>query len=482
MKAGRIIMLVAGALLALIGFAVLAGAGIGVAAYASQRTDGYFQTGTVRIASATYAVTSDRVDLQSQPGDADWIIDRGALGSVRLTVDPERSGEPVFAGIGPTADVAAYLEGVNRDVIRDFELSPDRITYRLVPGEATPTPPGDQSFWVAQVTAESTSQLTWEVKSGDWTVVLMNADASRGIDVDARLGIKVDWLLPALIGLIALGLVLLVGGTLLIIFATRGEPRREPLAAQPGGLPAPVLAGAVPPGPAGDALPVAQPHPVVLTGQLDPVLSRGLWLVKWLLAIPHYIVLVFLWIAFFVVTIIAFFAILFTGRYPRGLFNFNVGVLRWSWRVGYYSYSALGTDRYPPFSLQPGDYPAELTVRYPEQLSRGLVLVKWWLLAIPHYVILGIFGGGWWLGWWRPTNARWAGDHPGLLGLLVLFAAVALLFTGRYPASIFAFVMGLDRWVYRVIAYATLMTDEYPPFRLDQGGAEAPTGTDVLVE
>jgi hypothetical protein len=152
-------------------------------------------------------------------------------------------------------------------------------------------------------------------------------------------------------------------------------------------------------------------------------------------------------------------------------------VLRWSWRVGYYSYSALGTDRYPPFSMQAGGYPADLTVRYPEQLSRGLVLVKWWLLAIPHYVIIGIFGGGWWLGWWRPTDARWAGDHPGLIGVLVLFAAVALLFTGRYPATIFAFVIGLNRWVYRVIAYATLMTDRYPPFRLDQGGAEATTTT-----
>jgi len=478
MKAGRIVMLVAGAVLALIGFAVLAGAGLGTFAYATQRTDGYFQTGTVRIASATYAVTSDRVDLQSDPGDNDWLIDRGALGSVRLTIDPGRSGEPVFAGIGPTAEVAAYLEGVNRDVIRDFELSPDRILYRRVPGEATPTPPGDQSFWVAQVTAAETSQLTWKVESGDWTVVLMNADASRGIDVDTRLGIKVDWLLPALIGLLALGLVLLVGGTLLIVFSTRGQPRPEPIAAQPASWPAPST-GVLPA--AGDATPPVEPYPVVLTGHLDPALSRGLWLVKWLLAIPHYIVLVFLWIAFVVVTFIAFFAILFTGRYPRSLFDFNVGVLRWSWRVGYYSYSALGTDQYPPFSLQPGGYPADLTVRYPEQLSRGLVLVKWWLLAIPHYVVIGIFGGGWWLGWWRPSNARWAGDHPGLIGLLVLFAAVALLFTGRYPATIFAFVMGLNRWVYRVVAYATLMTDRYPPFRLDQGGDEATT-TDVLVE
>ena len=189
--------------------------------------------------------------------------------------------------------------------------------------------------------------------------------------------------------------------------------------------------------------------------------------------------LVFLWIAFAIVTVIAFFAILFTGRYPRALFDFNVGVLRWSWRVGYYSYSALGTDRYPPFSLQPGDYPAELTVRYPEQLSRGLVLVKWWLLAIPHYVVIGIFGGGWWLGWWEPSDARWAGDRPGLIGVLVLFAAVALLFTGRYPSTIFEFVIGLNRWVYRVVAYATLMTDEYPPFRLDQGGGETTTRSDL---
>ena len=219
-----------------------------------------------------------------------------------------------------------------------------------------------------------------------------------------------------------------------MIFGSRGQAQpAEPLPAEPAAWPAPATPGTAPIAAAVEVRSLVEPYPLVLTGQLDPSLSRGLWLVKWLLAIPHYIVLVFLWIAFAIVTVIAFFAILFTGRYPRGLFEFNVGVLRWSWRVGYYSYSALGTDRYPPFSLQPGDYPAELTVRYPEQLSRGLVLVKWWLLAIPHYVIVGIFGGGWWLGWWEPTDARWAGDRPGLIGVLVLFAAVALLFTGRYP-------------------------------------------------
>ena len=195
-------------------------------------------------------------------------------------------------------------------------------------------------------------------------------------------------------------------------------------------------------------------YPVTLRGELTQPPARGWWLLKWLLGIPHYIILVFLWIAFVVVALIAFFAILFTGKYPRGLFDFNAGVLRWSWRVGFYSYQALGTDKYPPFSLEPDDnYPADLTIEYPEKLSRGLVLVKWWLLAIPQYIIVSIFMGG-------------GEGVGGLVFVLAIIAAIVLLFTGKYPESIFKLVVGMNRWAFRVYAYASLMTDEYPPFRL----------------
>jgi hypothetical protein len=217
------------------------------------------------------------------------------------------------------------------------------------------------------------------------------------------------------------------------------------------------------------------PFPLRLRGELDGYLSRWQWLFKWLLAIPHFVVLFFLWIGLVLSTVVAGFAILFTGRYPRRIFDFNVGVLRWSWRVGFYSYSALGTDRYPPFSLQEDpSYPASLDVVYPEQLSRGLVLVKWWLLAIPHYLIVAIFTGGAWSAWSGDGDGFFYATAGGLIGILVVVAGLTLLVTRNYPRTLFDFVLGLNRWVFRVVAYAALMTDQYPPFRLDSGAEEPP--------
>jgi hypothetical protein len=197
-------------------------------------------------------------------------------------------------------------------------------------------------------------------------------------------------------------------------------------------------------------------YPLTIRGELSGPVSRGLWLVKWLLGIPHYIVLAFLWIAAVVVSIIAFFAIGFTGRYPKDLFSFVVGVMRWTWRVGFWSYQALGTDQYPPFTLESvPSYPADLNIEYPEKLSRGLVWVKWWLLALPQYLIAGVFQGGW-------GAYRW-----GLVQIISIFAGVGLLFTGKYHAPFFQFLTGMDRWSYRVAAYGLLLTDQYPPFSLD---------------
>jgi hypothetical protein len=211
-------------------------------------------------------------------------------------------------------------------------------------------------------------------------------------------------------------------------------------------------------------------YPVRVDGELDPAVSRWLWLVKWLLLIPHFIILFFLWFAAAVLTLVAGIAILITGRYPHAIFDFNVGVMRWTWRVGFYGIASFGTDKYPPFSLNSDpSYPADFHVDYPDRLSRGLVLIKWWLLAIPQYLIVAIFAGGWDYG---RHAATWATGGGGLIALLALIAAIALLFSGRYPQQLFDFVMGLNRWCYRVFAYVALMRDEYPPFRLDTGGRD----------
>ncbi|HEX7165554.1 MAG TPA: DUF4389 domain-containing protein [Acidimicrobiales bacterium] len=232
----------------------------------------------------------------------------------------------------------------------------------------------------------------------------------------------------------------------------------------------------------------ASAYPARLDGSLEPI-SRWLWLVKWVLVIPHAIVLAFLWVAVMVSTIAAGVSIVATGRYPRSIFDFNVGVMRWTWRVSFYALSAFGTDKYPPFSLDHDPaYPADFDVDYPEHLSRGLVLVKWWLLAIPHYLIVGVFAGGWGAGW---DGAPRPAGGSGLIAIVAIVAVLITAFRGDYPRSLFDFVMGMNRWCYRVLAYAALMRDEYPPFRFDSGGADpgsaptpAPLGSrdaDVLV-
>jgi hypothetical protein len=450
MRGGKLALLVIGVLLALVGASLLAAGGGLTWAYATQRDDdGYFTRSDVRLETPTAAMHSESIDLGTEEGPGSWFVDRD-IARVRLVAD---AGErPMFIGIARTADVDAYLKPVAHDLVADIDDDDDDVTYeRQGEGTATLTPPADEDIWVASANGSGVQSLTWDLEAGRWSVVLMNADARPGVDAMVSAGVRLRYVVPAIIVLFAVGAALLGIAAVLLVVATRHER-----VAAPQGTVQPAMS----PGPSA----------IRLTGRLDEPLSRGLWLVKWFLAVPHLIVLAFLWVAFLLLTVVAGFAILFTGRYPRGIFDFNVGVLRWTWRATYYATSGIGTDRYPPFSLQPSDYPATLDIAYPEHLSRGLVLVKWWLLAIPHYIVVGLLAGG---------GAFAIGDDNGrftfgvgLIGILTIVAGVIVLFRGHYPRPLHGLIVGLARWVYRVMAYAALMTDEYPPFRLDQGADE----------
>jgi hypothetical protein len=449
MRPGKIALAMLGALVALIAIGLVAGGGGLLWAYGTQRgADGFFTTPSAALSTDGYALASAEIDLGSRPGD--W-LPSGRLATVRLVV---QSPAPVFVGIGPRSAVDAYLEGVAYSEVARIGPNTTDVTYRPVAGEVPATPPAEQSFWRASVEGPGTQTLTWELEQGEWTMVIMNADASPGVIVDAAAGARTELVVPVSLFLLLAGLVFAGLAAVMLVIAVR-RPATAAMA------PTSAVAG-------------FGVYPVRLEGDIDPNLSRWQWLIKWILVIPHIVVLAFLWAAFAVLTVVAGVVILFTGRYPRSIFDFNVGVMRWTWRVGFYSYSALGTDQYPPFTLAPTDYPASFDVAYAEELSRGLVLVKWWLLAIPHYVIVGFFANG--LVWWT-TASNESGNAAlqiggGLIGILVLIAAVALIFTGRYPQQLFDLVMGFNRWVYRVWAYASLMRDEYPPFRLDTGGSE----------
>ena len=459
-RTGHAMLMVAGALLGLVGLTLAGVAAAASWAAVQQRGGGFITAPTQRYAVDSYALTTTDINVIIDDGLPSAARPDAARVIVRAT--PANPAKPIFVGIAPRAEVAGYLSGVEHSELVNVTFTPFRATYRTVPGSRTPEAPGRQTFWAVSAEGTGIQQTETTLRSGNWVVVVMNADASPQVAADLTAGARSDVLVPIAIVLIAGTFVLLGAGVALLTWGAAGLGRSV---TSTGGI-------AVPAHPTGLAV-VKHSDPVHLTGELTEPLSRGLWLVKWVLAIPHYLVLAFLWIAFLVTTIIAGFAILFTGRYPRSLFGFNVGVVRWSWRVGFYSYSALGTDQYPPFSLARTDYPADFDVDYPERLSRGLVLVKSWLLAIPHLIIVGLFTAPWyWVANGAPTDDYQRSAGISLLGLLVLVAGLAVLFTGRYPRSLFDLIMGINRWVYRVAAYVALMRDEYPPFRLDQGSGE----------
>ena len=403
-------------------------------------SDGFVAAPTARISTSSSAIVTPPIDIEGN-----------AIPEIRFAVTAGRDGDdPVFVGIGPADAVAEYLDGVAVAELDGLRGNPPRIQLDEIAGTASAESPDAQSFWVVSESGPGAQTITWVLEPGDWTLVIMNADGSPDIETSLRIGVEAPWAAPVAAAFAISSAVLLLIGLALLVSGLFGWGRGRSL----------------------ETAPMTGPYPVAVTGHLDPVLSRWLWLVKWILVIPHYLVLSVLWVGFAVATVIAFFGILFTGRYPRALFPFTTAVLRYTWRVAFYAYSALGTDRYPPFSLERTDYPADVDVAYPERLTNGLVLVKGWLLAIPHLVIVGIFLSGASSAGWMGGHGWSAGGSASLLGVLVLVAAVILLFTGRYRQPLFDLILGLNRWALRVAAYVALMRDEYPPFRLDQGPTE----------
>ncbi|OLT37194.1 DUF4389 domain-containing protein [Rhodococcus sp. CUA-806] len=466
MRPIKVVALVLGCFSALIGIALLFASAFLSWGYFVQRDGGESTLPPEEFRTSSSALVSDNFDIFDSADSLD-VLGVDNLGYVTLGATSRDPGTDVFVGIGPTEQVLGYLDDVAHARIDEVSFNPFRVTYDEVPGDRAASPPADEQFWSSSAAGPGAQELSWNLRDGSWTAVVMNADASPAVAVDLQLGAHLEFLGALTLAVLGAAVVFLLIGVPLIIIGAVAIGRHH---APPASTTAidPEWSGASGPRPVASA-----PYPTTLTGVIDQPLSRGLWLVKWLLLIPHYIVLVFLGVAFFVTTVASGFAILFSGRYPRGLFEFNVGVLRWAWRVQFYGYSALGTDRYPPFTLRRTDYPADFTVEYPKELSRGLVLVKWWLLAIPHYFVLALLAGGWYAGFYDAD-----GDvtrpylFSSLLGLLVLIVGLSLLFRNRYPNGLGDFIMGINRWAFRVAAYAALMRDEYPPFRLDQGPQE----------
>jgi len=443
---GRVIGIVIGSLVLLAGLGLaLGGGGVLIADRVLADQDGYVTFHTTTINQDAYAVLAP-----VRIGGAGGFWWRHA---VMLHVEVTARGtdaRPLFVAIADRVDVEKYLSGVSIvEVARPSAVAAGKprrmaLEYRESPGTTIPAAPTTQTFWMQASSGAQSETLDWRIEPGNYALVLMNADGSRSIHATASVGIKAPVVLTIAAAVLGVGAFLLALGVLIIVFAARRGsigPAAESKSAN--------AETASPPTGSGTG------YPLALRAEYCESLSPVLWLVKWFLLIPHYIVLGFLWAGFVCSWVLSLVAILFTGRYPKGLFEYNVGVLRWTWRVGFYGYQALGTDQYPPFTLRSGGYPADLEVPYPKKLSRRLALVKWWLLAIPHYLIVGILLGG-------------IGPHVGgLVLLLTLFAGVVLLFSSRYPRDLFQITVGANRWAFRVLAYVGLMTDEYPPFRFE---------------
>jgi hypothetical protein len=236
-SAGRVILVVLGGIGVLFGLALLAGGGFLLWADRTQREDGYLTTPTERFATPTYALTRTRLDVDTD-GEG-WVLNDSWFGKVRIRGE-SLGDKTLFIGVGPEPAVAKYLGSVAHASVEDVDFDPFRVTYLPITGGAPEGPPTEQRFWAASASGVGTQTLTWKVREGDWSVVLMNADGSRGVAADVDLGAKLSFLLWVAIGLLIGGVLVCGGSTALIVLAARRpRPPPAPPAADRGSAPEP---------------------------------------------------------------------------------------------------------------------------------------------------------------------------------------------------------------------------------------------------
>jgi hypothetical protein len=224
MTAGRIALVIIGVILGLVSLGLLAGGGVLVWEHATERDDdGYYTTRFERFQSDGYAVRTDDLDLEAE--GADWLFEEGRLGTIRLSA-VSLTPTPLFLGIGPRDAVEDYLDGVDHDVVTDFEVDPFRVEYEAQAGTRTPEPPGEQQFWVAF----GERRIEWEVEGGEWVAVLMNGDGSPVVTAEVSAGAKTSLVVWA--GGIALALGVLFGGLAALLIWLGLRRRGAPAAAQ----------------------------------------------------------------------------------------------------------------------------------------------------------------------------------------------------------------------------------------------------------
>jgi hypothetical protein len=216
-----VVVLVVGSLAGLVGLLLLLGglALVGLEAFVRD-SDGYYTPEDEPLQTDQYAITAEQIDLGADP--ADWSPEE-LLGTVRIRAR-SNNDKPTFIGVGTQRDVETYLAGVGHAEIDD--LGADPISYEVRPGGAPSSPADREDIWVAQVDGMGEQTLEWDAEGGLWAVAIMNADATRGVSVEADVGVRIDWLLEAGVVLIAVGILLLGSGVVAALVVGRRASRQ----------------------------------------------------------------------------------------------------------------------------------------------------------------------------------------------------------------------------------------------------------------